>query len=148
MSDTPLGSLSTCASDSLQTERDGLHGESYVDRRAGFALRLINPDQWSVLQAKPIGPRGGSVTFPAGLLAKVPVEIRANDVSTAFLRKKTSDGGARATWVFRVTRSSLSIEQFVEAESRNPMRLGAAVGAYVATQAMNVPGNELAGIAM
>ena len=140
MTDTPLGSLSICPTDPLAGSSDvadGLHGDVYVDRRAGFSLRLTNADHWSVIQPNQNSDGTKSVVFPPGILGKIPVAIVVPDVSVVFISKRNSEGGASSAWVFRVSGERFPIERFVAEESKNLRRTAQVWTTYTIAEMLN-----------
>lgn len=141
MTNTPLGSLSICpAADApigQSVDAEGLHGEVYVDRRAGFSLRLTNADQWSVIQPYENSDGTKTVVFPPGILGKIPVTMIVRDVSVVFISKKNSEGGASSAWVFRVSGDRAPIERFVAEETKNLRRTAPVWTTYTVAQMLN-----------
>lgn len=109
MPNTPLGPVDIGCGPSESPFKgsghaDGLHGDVYVDRGAGFSLRLPNGDQWSVVQPRENSDGTKRVVFPPGILGGLPVAMIVRDVSVVFVSKRRFSGGAPSAWVFRVPR--------------------------------------------
>ena len=116
---------------------DSLHGNSYTDREAAFALRFDEPTNWSIVQAATIvdettqGRSAKAFKFPVGLLGDQNITILTNDGVVAFLYNKLVHQGKANLWVFRIPNQTV-VEEFVAAETDTLLRTGAVVVTLVA----------------
>ena len=115
---------------------DGLHGNHYTDREAGFTVRLDEPTNWSIVQAvttidETTQGSAKAFNFPAGTLGDQNITIITNDGVVAFLYKKFVNQGKANLWVFRIPNQGTGVEQFIAAETENLFRTGAVVVALV-----------------
>ena len=117
---------------------DGLHGNNYTDREAGFTLRLDEPANWSIVQAVTTvdettqGRSAKAFKFPVGLLGDQNITILTNDGVVAFLYNKLVHQGKANLWVFRIPNQTTGVENFVAAETDKLLRTGAVVVTLVA----------------
>lgn len=117
----------------LQETTEGRNSKTYTDVEAGFALRLEDPNDWSVVQAENFIDASGpakAFRFPRGLLRNQDVTVLTKDGTVAFIYTKTSGEGKPSLWVFHI-REQLRVEELVAQETNQMLRAAGAVGAYV-----------------
>lgn len=135
LSNTAIGSFTTCSPPQAPlegtTQTDGLHGELYVDRRAGFSLRLLNPDQWSVVQPHELSDGSKTIVFPPGILGKKVISVITDDASVVFVNKGSIAGGNSSVWVFRIPRPYDPIDKFIAEETTRMLRTGSVIIAHL-----------------
>lgn len=139
--DTPIGPIHiNCSSPEARLAEkvvDGLHGNIYSDRSGGFALRLENADQWSIIQPDESADGRKFLVFPPGILGgDIPVTYIIPEVSAVFVNKGLAQGGIASAWIFRIPSRTDSIEKFIAEETKYMRRTSTIVAIFALAQAM------------
>jgi hypothetical protein len=120
---------------------DGVSGNRYTDRKAGFTLRLEEPSNWSVVQAQNIvdvnGRAAKAFQFPRGVLGNKDVTLLTNDGVVAFIHSKLLNEGKANFWVYYIPNQTRPVEEFVAAETKNLLRTGSTLVALITPLALS-----------
>jgi hypothetical protein len=113
---------------------DGLQGDTYTDRRSGFAVKVEPPDGWSIISARETVDKTGkpaeTLTLPMGL-SGIPATFYTDDAAAVFVSKEKIQGGHTNFWIFRIPGRLDEVDRFIVDETKRLLRTGTAVFVYM-----------------